>query len=231
MGSDEALTSEEQLQKLRATFDQTDGIVKNHSFQIVSLQNQLQLMQMARAEEAEERKRLVRDNEQLTTEIVYLKGRLAKLVVEFYYAQAAASAATASPYDSEKQRSMSWWANRHNNNNNNNTSSSKLIPPQEEEEEEARPRNRVVETVADRMLAEQKSLLVRGLDFAQMNQHLTAETRDQLNELDQAHFHDARENITDDSNNIKTEGDDGSFSLEDGLLRAPPAMNPTCAAL
>lgn len=120
-------------------------------------------MQMARAEEAEERKRLVRDNEQLTTEIVYLKGRLAKLVVEFYYAQAAASAATASPYDSEKQRSMSWWANRHNNNNNNNTSSSKLIPPQEEEEEEARPRNRVVETVADRMLAEQKSLLVRGL--------------------------------------------------------------------
>ncbi|KAF5129590.1 hypothetical protein E5D57_005920 [Metarhizium anisopliae] len=216
MGSDEALTSEEQLQNLQATFD------------IVSLQNQLQLMQMARAEEAEERKRLVRDNEQLTTEIVYLKGRLAKLVVEFYYAQAAASAATASPYDSEKQRSMSWWANRHKNNNNNNTSSSKLIPPQEEEEEEeARPRNRVVETVADRMLAEQKSLL----DFAQMNQYLTAETRDQLNELDQAHFYDARENITDDSNNIKTEGDDGSFSLEDGLLRAPPAMNPTCAAL
>lgn len=116
-------------------------------------------MQMARAEETEERKRLVRDNEHLTTEIVYLKGRLAKLVVEFYYAQAAASAATASPYDSEKQRSMSWWANRHNNNNN-NTSSSKLIPPQEEE---ARPRNRVVETVADRMLAEQKSLLLRGL--------------------------------------------------------------------
>lgn len=116
-------------------------------------------MQMARAEETEERKRLVRDNEHLTTEIVYLKGRLAKLVVEFYYAQAAASAATASPYDSEKQRSMSRWANRHNNNNN-NTSSSKLIPPQEEE---ARPRNRVVETVADRMLAEQKSLLLRGL--------------------------------------------------------------------
>ncbi|KHO11519.1 phosphotransferase [Metarhizium robertsii ARSEF 23] len=219
MGSDEALTSEEQLQKLRAAFDQTDGIVKNHSFQIVSLQNQLQLMQMARAEEAEERKRLVRDNEHLTTEIVYLKGRLAKLVVEFYYAQAAAS-----PYDSEKQRSTSWWANRHNNNNN-NTSSSKLIPPQEEE---ARPRNRVVETVADRMLAEQKSLLQ---DFAQMNQYLTAETRDQLNELDQAHFYDARENITDDSNNIKTEGDDGSFSLEDGLLRAPSAVNPTCAAL
>ncbi|KID79464.1 hypothetical protein MBR_00776, partial [Metarhizium brunneum ARSEF 3297] len=226
MGSDEALTSEEQLQKLRATFDQTDGIVKNHSFQIVNLQNQLQLMQMARAEEAEERKRLVRDNEQLTTEIVYLKGRLAKLAVEFYYAQAAASAATASPYGSEKQRSMSWWANRHNNNNN-NTSSSKLIPPQEEEEE-ARPRNRVVETVADRMLAEQKSLLQ---DFAQMNQYLTAETRDQLNELDQAHFYDAREDITGDGNNIKTEGDDGSFSLEDGLLRAPPAMNPTCAAL
>ncbi|KJK95640.1 hypothetical protein H633G_00460 [Metarhizium anisopliae BRIP 53284] len=228
MGSDEALTSEEQLQKLRAAFDQTDGIVKNHSFQIVSLQNQLQLMQMARAEEAEERKRLVRDNEQLTTKIVDLKGRLAKLVVEFYYAQAAASAAPASPCNSEKQRSTSWWANRHNNNNN-NTSSSKLIPPQEEE---ARPRNRVVETVADRMLAEQKSLLVRGLqDFAQMNQYLTAETRDQLNELDQAHLYDARENITDDSNNIKTEGDDGSFSLEDGLLRAPSAVNPTCAAL
>ncbi|KAK8932448.1 hypothetical protein VCV18_000987 [Metarhizium anisopliae] len=211
MGSDEALTSEEQLQKLRAAFD------------IVSLQNQLQLMQMARAEEAEERKRLVRDNEQLTTKIVDLKGRLAKLVVEFYYAQAAASAAPASPCNSEKQRSTSWWANRHNNNNN-NTSSSKLIPPQEEE---ARPRNRVVETVADRMLAEQKSLL----DFAQMNQYLTAETRDQLNELDQAHLYDARENITDDSNNIKTEGDDGSFSLEDGLLRAPSAVNPTCAAL
>lgn len=64
-----------------------------------------------------------------------------------------------------------------------------------------------------------------------MNQYLTAETRDQLNELDQAHLYDARENITDDSNNIKTEGDDGSFSLEDGLLRAPSAVNPTCAAL
>lgn len=116
-------------------------------------------MQKARAEEAEERKRLVQDNKQLTAKITYLKGRLAKLVVEFYYAQAATSVATASPYDSEKQRSTSWWANRHNNNNN-NTSSSKLIPPQEEE---ARLRNRAVETVADRMLAEQKSLLVRGL--------------------------------------------------------------------
>ncbi|KID86469.1 hypothetical protein MGU_06281 [Metarhizium guizhouense ARSEF 977] len=220
MDSDEALTSKEQLKKLWAAFNQTLGIVNNHSFQIANLQNQLQVMQKARAEEAEERKRLVQDNKQLTAKIAYLKGRLAKLVVEFYYAQAATSVATASPYDSEKQRSTSWWANRHNNNNN-NTSSSKLIPPQEEE---ARLRNRAVETVADRMLAEQKSLLK---DFAQMNQSLTAETRDRLNELDQAHFHDARENITDDSNNIKTEGDDGSFSLEDGLLRAPPAVNPT----
>ncbi|KID97086.1 hypothetical protein MAJ_06967, partial [Metarhizium majus ARSEF 297] len=228
MDFDEALTSKEQLQKLRAAFNQTLGIVNNHSFQIVNLQSQLQVMQKVRAEEAEERKRLVQDNKQLTAKIAYLKGRLAKLVVEFYFAQAATSVATASPYDSEKQRSTSWWANRHNNNNNNNnnnTSSSKLIPPQEEE---ARLRNRTVETVADRMLAEQKSLLVRGLkDFAQMNQSLTAETRDQLKELDQAHFYDARENITDDSNNIKAEGDDDSFSLEDGLLRAPPAVNPT----
>ncbi|KAG8424514.1 hypothetical protein J3459_002442 [Metarhizium acridum] len=216
MGSDEALTPDGQLQQLLAALDQTEGRVKKHSFQIVSLQNQLQVMHNARLEEAEERKRLLQDNERLKTKIAYLKGKLARLTVEFYYAQATASVVTTGPYDSEGRRSTTWWSTRHNN----KTSSGTSVPPQEEE---ARPRNRAVEAVADRMLAEQRSLL----DFAQMTQSLSSETRDQLNELDQAHFYDARENITDDCNKIKPVGADGSFSLEDGLLRAPAAATTT----
>ncbi|KHN98959.1 uncharacterized protein MAM_03421 [Metarhizium album ARSEF 1941] len=218
MDSKPTSVSEERFQQLLAAVDQTQASLRSHSFQIVSLQNQIQVIQNARVKEAKETRQHIRDKEELRSKIAYLKGMLAKLTVEFYSAQAAAAAASTSPLERERPQAMHRGLNPRDD-----MSLSAFL---QLSLDKSTPPNRAVDIVADRLLEEQRSLLVRGLqDFAHMNQSLSTETRDQLNELDPAHFYDAREAMTDDGHKTKTEGGDDTFSLEDGMLQAPIAVD------
>ncbi|TWU71033.1 hypothetical protein ED733_001384 [Metarhizium rileyi] len=213
MVSNETFTHEEQFQRLQAAIDQNRVSTQSHSFQIVALQNLMQNIHNARIQEAKERRELKKDNEWLRENVAYLKGCIAKLIVDFHSTDAAAATDKMCHRDNTAREAAVKHRKVHSHNMNDYNAS-------------WAQRNRVVEITANRLPSEQRSLSVRLLqNSAQMSPSLSDKTRDQLKELDPAPFYDALETMTENGDDITMEEADDSFSLEDGLLQAPASAH------
>ncbi|OAQ68729.1 hypothetical protein VFPPC_04929 [Pochonia chlamydosporia 170] len=169
--------------------------------------------------EAEDKEKLLAELRRLSDGAATLKGMLAGLKVEFYSRPSLVPRyAPPIPGPPSNPSTPLGPAPSYR-------SSSSLLDRSFDAAQRLSPASVIAESVAHKLLSEQKPLLIRGLqDFAKMNQCLSDETRDQLRELDQAHFYDAQECVDGDVQ-IKIEDRDASFSLEDGLMQAPRAQS------
>lgn len=138
-------------------------LTKSHSFQIVGLQNQIQALQNERLLELEDKTIILDELQNCRDEIVYLKGKLAGLTVEFYSSQP--------PTQKHRSYTPVWafkWNDKHAYNSSSHRSDT-LVPESESRteqynfEEGINGHSCTAEAIADQLLLEQRPQLIKGL--------------------------------------------------------------------
>jgi hypothetical protein len=142
----------------RLILGKQDDIIREHSFQLVGLQNQIQEIQNARDEEAAGKADLLDELRRLREDMTYLKGKLAGLTVEVHSQHPEAKTCRTFKKDSEFQFGQSCHGSSPHRTDMVASESEVWPPPWGESDVTT-----VAEKVAEQLLLEQRTLLVKGL--------------------------------------------------------------------